>query len=75
MNNFISGLILLAERRIKVGDVIEADGHLGRVMNLGTRCSAFENSTEWTFLFPIATSLKRTSLTGPCPIRITATTL
>ena len=39
MNNFISGLILLAERRIKVGDVIEADGHLGRVMNLGTRCS------------------------------------
>jgi potassium efflux system protein len=39
MNNFISGLILLAERRIKVGDVIEADGHLGRVINLGTRCS------------------------------------
>ena len=39
MNNFISGLILLAERRIKVGDVIEADGHIGRVINLGTRCS------------------------------------
>ena len=39
MNNFISGLILLAEQRIKVGDVIEADGHLGRVMSLGTRCS------------------------------------
>ncbi len=39
MNNFISGLILLAEQRIKVGDVIEADGHLGRVMDLGTRCS------------------------------------
>ena len=39
MNNFISCLILLAERRIKVGDVIEADGHLGRVMNIGTRCS------------------------------------
>jgi len=39
MNNFISGLILLAEQRIKVGDIIEADGHIGRVMNLGTRCS------------------------------------
>jgi potassium-dependent mechanosensitive channel len=39
MNNFISGLILLAEQKIKVGDVIEADGHLGRVINLGTRCS------------------------------------
>jgi potassium efflux system protein len=39
MNNFISGLILLAEQRIKIGDLIEADGHLGRVMDLGTRCS------------------------------------
>ncbi len=39
MNNFISGLILLAERRIRVGDIIEADGHLGRVATLGTRCS------------------------------------
>ena len=39
MNNFISGLILLAEQRIKVGDLIEVDGHLGRVIDLGTRCS------------------------------------
>jgi potassium efflux system protein len=39
MNNFISGLILLAEQRIKVGDLIDVDGHLGRVINLGTRCS------------------------------------
>ena len=39
MNNFISGLILLAERRIKVGDLIDVDGHLGRVIDLGTRCS------------------------------------
>ncbi|MGB7793266.1 MAG: mechanosensitive ion channel domain-containing protein [Terrimicrobiaceae bacterium] len=39
MNNFMSGLILLAEQKIKVGDLIEVDGHLGRVKNLGTRCS------------------------------------
>ncbi len=39
MNNFISGLILLAEQKIKVGDLIDVDGHLGRVINLGTRCS------------------------------------
>lgn len=39
VNNFISGLILLAERRIKVGDTIEVDGHTGSVLNLGTRCS------------------------------------
>jgi hypothetical protein len=29
MNNFISGLILLAEQRIKVGDLIDVDGHPG----------------------------------------------
>jgi potassium-dependent mechanosensitive channel len=39
MNNFISGLILLAEQRIKVGDLIDVDGNLGHVINLGTRCS------------------------------------
>jgi potassium-dependent mechanosensitive channel len=39
MNNFISGLILLAEQKIKIGDLIDVDGHLGRVINLGTRCS------------------------------------
>jgi potassium-dependent mechanosensitive channel len=39
MNNFISGLILTAERRIKVGDIIEVEGRRGMVLNLGTRCS------------------------------------
>lgn len=39
VNNFISGLILLSERRIKVGDTIEVDNHTGAVTNLGTRCS------------------------------------
>ena len=39
MNNFISGLILLAEQRIKVGDLVDVDEHLGRVISLGTRCS------------------------------------
>jgi small-conductance mechanosensitive channel len=29
-NNFISGLILLFERPIQVGDVVEVGGHLGR---------------------------------------------
>jgi len=48
MNNFISGLILLSERRIKVGDTIEVDAHTGTVANLGTRCSRIlkGNGTE-----------------------------
>ncbi|HEY7746008.1 MAG TPA: mechanosensitive ion channel domain-containing protein, partial [Desulfuromonadales bacterium] len=39
INNFISGLILLIERPIKVGDVVDVDGNRGRVTQIGARCS------------------------------------
>jgi small-conductance mechanosensitive channel len=52
MNNFISGLILTAERRIKVGDVIEVDGHRGSVISLGTRCSTIQKVDGIEVLVP-----------------------
>ncbi|MBN8710942.1 MAG: hypothetical protein BGO12_00860 [Verrucomicrobia bacterium 61-8] len=52
VNNFISGLILLAERRIKVGDTIEVDGHTGSVLNLGTRCSRVRKGNGSEVLVP-----------------------
>lgn len=52
VNNFISGLILLAERRIKVGDTIEVDGHTGSVLNLGTRCSRVRKGNGAEVLVP-----------------------
>lgn len=52
VNNFISGLILLAERRIKVGDTIEVDGHTGGVLNLGTRCSRIRKGNGSEVLVP-----------------------
>ncbi|HSO19058.1 MAG TPA: mechanosensitive ion channel domain-containing protein [Desulfosarcina sp.] len=43
VNNFVSGLILLFERPIKVGDVIQlADGQQGRVLNLGLRATTIQ---------------------------------
>jgi small-conductance mechanosensitive channel len=39
MNNFISGLILVAERPIKVGDTIEVGTLLGEVTRIGFRAS------------------------------------
>ena len=39
INNFISGLILLIERPIKLNDIVEVDGECGRVLNIGARCS------------------------------------
>jgi small-conductance mechanosensitive channel len=39
VNNFISGLILLFERPIKVGDLISLDSLLGKVARIGIRSS------------------------------------
>ncbi len=47
LNNFISGLILLAERPIKVGDIVEIDRTQGRVERIGarsTRVCTFDNT-------------------------------
>jgi len=37
INNFISGMILLFDRSVKVGDIVEVDGEGGRVTVLGMR--------------------------------------
>jgi small-conductance mechanosensitive channel len=39
VNNFVSGLILLFERPVEVGDTIEVGGLLGDVKKIGTRAS------------------------------------
>ena len=47
VNNFISGLILMAERPIKVGDIVELDSTTGRVERIGarsTRVRTFDNT-------------------------------
>jgi small-conductance mechanosensitive channel len=39
INNFISGLILMFERPIRIGDVVEIDGKAGQVEEIGARSS------------------------------------
>jgi small-conductance mechanosensitive channel len=46
VNNFISGIILLTERPIKVGDIVEVEGTQGRIERIGprsTRVLTFDN--------------------------------
>ena len=47
-NNFVSGLILLFERPVQVGDVIEVEGATGRIQRIGIRASVIRlaNSSE-----------------------------
>ena len=40
INNFVCGLILLFERPIKVGDVVQVDTDIGEVRRIGIRASA-----------------------------------
>ena len=52
LNNFISGLILLMERPIETGHVIEVDGIRGRVGEIGARFSQIQRFDGVDMLVP-----------------------
>lgn len=39
IKNFISGILILLERNVKVGDIIDVDGVVGRIVTVDTRAS------------------------------------
>jgi small-conductance mechanosensitive channel len=52
LNNFISGLILLAERPIKVGDLIEVGGTFGQVESIGARSTSIRTFDNFHIIVP-----------------------
>ena len=52
MNNFISGFILLAERPIRVGDLIELDDNRATVEEVGARCTRVKTADNIHILVP-----------------------
>jgi potassium efflux system protein len=53
VNNFVCGLILLFERPIKVGDIIQlTDGQQGRVLNLGLRATTIQTFDRAEIVVP-----------------------
>ncbi|MCH8330820.1 MAG: mechanosensitive ion channel [Bacteroidetes bacterium] len=50
--DFISGIILLSEGTIKVDDVIEVDGIVGRVTSIGFRTSHLETTDSIIMILP-----------------------
>lgn len=55
INNFVSGLILLFERPIKVGDVIEVSGNVGEVRRIGIRASVIRTPDGSEVIVPNGT--------------------
>lgn len=52
LNNFISGLILLAEQPIRVGDLVEIDGLQGTVEHIGARSTRVRTASNHEIVFP-----------------------
>ena len=54
INNFVSGLILLFERPIKIGDIIEVSGNVGEVRQIGIRASIIRTKDGSEVIVPNA---------------------
>ncbi|OGK08319.1 MAG: hypothetical protein A2W80_18000 [Candidatus Riflebacteria bacterium GWC2_50_8] len=67
VNNFASGLILLFERSIKVGDVVQVNGEWGQIKNLGLRATVVETFDRSELIVPnsdlVATTVTNWTLT------------
>jgi small-conductance mechanosensitive channel len=51
-NDFFSGLILLFERSVEVGDVLEIEGLVGTVKRIGLRASLVETRENFSVIVP-----------------------
>lgn len=58
VNNFISGIILLAERPIKIGDLIEVAGVYGNVERIGLRSTRVRTGDNVHIIVPNASFLE-----------------
>jgi small-conductance mechanosensitive channel len=59
VNNFISGLILMAERPIKVGDLIDVDGTQGIVERIGARSTRIKSGDNTHIIVPNSSFLEK----------------
>jgi small-conductance mechanosensitive channel len=62
VNNFISGIILLVEKPIKVGDIVELENISGTVIAIGTRSTQIRNIEGKIFVVPNSFFLEKSVL-------------
>ena len=51
-NDVISGIILLSERSIKIDDILEIDGDIVKIQDIGLRTSKALNTDDISFIIP-----------------------
>ena len=75
VNNFFSGLILLFERPIKVGDLLIIDGQWGTVRDIRVRSTVFETVERSVMIIPnsdlISNKILNWTFNGRGPVRLT----
>jgi potassium efflux system protein len=59
LNNFISGFIIMAERPIRLGDLIELEGSFARVEDIGPRCTRIRTADNIHILVPNSSFLEK----------------
>jgi|GEM_PF-3409655 len=59
VNNFISGIILLFERPLKIGDNVQVNGKSGRVKEMGVRTSTLQTEEGAEIIIPNGTILSQ----------------
>ena len=52
IKNFISGIIVLAERKVRVGDILDVDGIVGTVVEVNTRSSIIRSGDDVETIIP-----------------------
>ncbi len=52
MNNFISGIFLMTERQLNVGDIIEVEGNKGTIEKIGARSTIIKTFSNLRMLLP-----------------------
>ncbi len=51
-NNFMSGLVIMIERPIRIGDIIEVNKVIGKVTSIGARCVRIRTEENINMLIP-----------------------
>lgn len=60
INNFMSSLIIMIEKPVKIGDTIEVDKVQGKVVSIGSRCITIQTSGMTDVLIPNSKIIQET---------------